>query len=78
MTEASSTLTTHLMRRWKELEKELLVKYMDGNVKVTDEQGNYKMITPGGTIPVSPQHPEQRERWLRGIVEDHGETIIMK
>ena len=78
MTECSSSLASHLMVRWKELEKELLVKYMDGNIKVTDENGEYKMITPGGVIPVSPKHPEQRERWLRSIVDDHGETIIVK
>ena len=75
MTECTSSLASHLLVRWKELEKELLVKYMDGNIKVTDEKGEYKTITPGGTIPVSPKHPEQRERWLRSIVNDHGETL---
>ena len=78
MTDASSELTTHLMKRWKELEKELLVKYLDGNVKVQGEDGKYKIITPDGNIPVSPKHPEQRERWLRGIVQDHGETLKME
>ena len=76
ITEASSELASHMMRRWKELEKELLVKYMDGNVKVQGEDGKYKMTTPDGDIPVQPQHPEQRERWLKGIVNDHGETLM--
>ena len=74
MTEASSDLATHLMMRWKALEKELLVNYMDGNVKVM-EGGKYKMTTPDGAIPASPAHPAQRERWLRGIVNDHGEIL---
>jgi hypothetical protein len=78
MTEATSNLTTHLMMRWKALEKELLVKYMDGNVKVQAEDGSYKTITPDGNIPVSPGHPAQRERWLRAIVNDHGETLKME
>ncbi len=75
MTEASSNLTTHLMTRWKELERELLVKFMDGNVKVQGEDGKYKMTTPDGDIPVQPQHPAQRERWLKGIVNDHGDIL---
>ena len=78
MTEATSGLATHLMKRWKELEKELLVDFMDGNVKVKDEAGNYKMTVPGGDIPASPKHPAQRERWLKGIVNDHGETLQVK
>lgn len=76
MTETSSSLATRLLVRWKELEKELLVKYMDGNVKVQDKQGNYKTINNEGKVPVSPEHPVQRERWLRAIVNDHGETLI--
>lgn len=74
MTEASSNLTSHLMKRWKNLERELLVKFLDGNVKV-EENGKYKMTTPDGDIPVSPGHPLQRERWLRAVVQDHGETL---
>ena len=78
MTETSSDLASALIIRWKKLEKELLVKYMDGNVKVTDENGNYKMLEEGGSIPASPAHPKQRQRWLKGIVEDHGDVIEMK
>ena len=75
ITEATSRLATHLIVRWKELEKQLLVDYMDGNVKKKDADGSYLMNTPGTRIPASPGHPEQRERWLRGIVQDHGETL---
>ena len=75
MTEASSELASSLMIRWKELEREMLVKYMDGNVKATDRDGRYKMNCEGTKIPASPGHPKQRERWLQGIVKDHGETL---
>ena len=75
LTETSSDLASHLMTRWKELEREMLVKYLDGNVKVTDGNGNYKMNTKGSDIPASPSHPAQRERWLRGIVNDHGDIL---
>ena len=76
MTETSSSLATTLLMRWKELEKDLLVKYMDGNVKVQDGQGGYKTINDEGKVPVSPEHPAQRERWLRAIVNDAGETLV--
>ena len=78
LTETSSELASHLMVRWKELEKEMLVKYIDGNVKVTDENGKFKMNTEGSKIPASPAHPKQRERWLRGIVNDHGDILEVK
>ena len=78
MTETSCQLASQLMVRWKELEKELLVKYLDGNVKVVGSDGKYKMTTPGGDIPASPGHPAQRERWLKGIVKDHGETLMVR
>ena len=75
MTDACSRLATGLIVRWKALEKQLLVDYMDGNVKKKDADGNYKMNTEGGRIPASPAHPAQRERWLRSIVNDHGEIL---
>ena len=75
MTEASGSLASDLMIRWKALEKEMLVKYLDGNVKVQDADGNYKMNVDGTKIPASPKHPRQRERWLRGIVNDHGAVL---
>ena len=78
ITDATSTMASELLVRWKQLEKDLLVKYLDGNVKVQDENGNYKTIQDEGKVPVSPEHPAQRERWLRAIVNDAGETLIAK
>ncbi len=46
--------------RWRKLGEDLLVKYMDGNVK--DSQGN---VT----------HPEYPKEWYRRIVADHGSVI---
>ncbi len=47
-------------KRWRKLGEDLLVKYMDGNVK--DAQGN---VT----------HPKYPESWYRRIVQDHGPAI---
>jgi hypothetical protein len=46
--------------RWRKLGEDLLVKYMDGNVK--DTQGN---VT----------HPKYPDSWYRQIVQDHGDAI---
>ncbi|HQT94001.1 MAG TPA: C69 family dipeptidase [Thermoanaerobaculaceae bacterium] len=48
-------------KRWRKLGEDLLVKYMDGNVK--DSQGN---VT----------HPEYPKAWYRRIVADHGSVIM--
>ena len=47
-------------KRWRKLGEDLLVKYMDGNVK--DSQGN---VT----------HPKYPDSWYRAIVKDHGDVI---
>ena len=78
MTDYTVKTAQDQFKAWTALEEELLVKFMDGNVKVKDEAGNYKMTVPGGDIPASPKHPAQRERWLKGIVNDHGETLQVK
>lgn len=47
-------------KRWRKLGEDLLVKYMDGNVK--DSQGN---VT----------HPEYPKAWYRRIVAEHGDVV---
>ena len=48
--------------RWRRLGEQLLVKYLDGNVK-----------TPGREV----EHPPYPERWYRYIVEERGEELRM-
>ena len=78
MTEFCSDRCGHLMKEWKEMENYLLVKFMDGNIKRQNEDGSFQDNGSGRDIPKSPMHPKFRERWLRSIVNDHGETIRMK
>ena len=73
ISETSNKLAEKMFNRWKELENELLVKYMDGNIKRVNEDGSY-VTRPGTTIP-SVDQPQQRETWLRAIVNDRGETL---
>ncbi len=50
------------VRRWRKLGEELLVKYLDGNLK--DRRGRVS-------------HPRYPESWYRRIVADHGDVIRM-
>ena len=70
MTEASSRLATHLMVRWKELEKQLLVDYMDGNVKTPREvPAGYKYYAP------KVEWPGYDEKWMRSVVNEAGDKL---
>jgi len=51
------------VKRWRKLGEELLVKYMDGNMK--DEKGKVG-------------HPGYPESWYRRIVEEDGELLKVK
>ncbi|MBR5056244.1 MAG: C69 family dipeptidase, partial [Bacteroidales bacterium] len=75
MTEFCANRTEEMMKRWENLSNYLLVKYMDGNIKRQNDDGSFKDNGSGKNIPASPIHPKFRERWLRGIVKDHGEVI---
>ncbi len=60
LTEYSCTTAQNTVARWRTLGEDLLVKYMDGNVK--DELGH---VT----------HPKYPDSWYRTIVEDAGERL---
>ena len=58
---------------WNDLDKYLLIKYIDGNVKKEDENG-FQSTGQGRGIP-SPEFPGYNEKWKRAVAEDHGETL---
>ncbi len=78
LTDVSCGLAERMMTRWQQLENELLVKFMDGNIKVQNPDGSFKLETEGSDIPAGPEHPAFPERWLRGIVRDHGDILEAK
>lgn len=75
MTEWCSARTKLLCEEWNDLSNYLLVKYMDGNVKHQAEDGSFLDNGSGRGIPLNPKHPDFPERWLRAIVNDHGEVV---
>ena len=63
-----------LVATWKELDKYLLVKYIDGNVK-KEENGEFKLNEYG--YPASPSYPGYSEEWRKRIVEDTDGKLLM-
>ncbi len=63
LTEYSCRVSDETVQRWRRLGEDLLVKYMDGNLK--DELGK---VT----------HPGYPKSWYRRVVEERGEHFKMK
>jgi dipeptidase len=72
VTEFTVNTASAMVKRWKELDRYLLVKYIDGNIK-KEKNGKF-MRNPYG-LPTSPNQPHLPEFWRRAIVNDAGETI---
>ena len=75
LTRFSRDRADRMMRRWRELDQLLLMKYIDGNIK-TVEDGRIK-TTPTGVVTGIKQPPYPA--WFyRQIVDDKGEILKVK
>lgn len=63
-----------MFERWQELDRYMLVKYIDGNVKV-EKDGRFEDNGFDERIPAMPLFPGYNEKWKRAVVEDAGETL---
>jgi dipeptidase len=72
VTDFSVNTAASTVRRWKELDHYLLVKYIDGNVK---RENNGEFLRNQWGLPEHPEHPQLPEFWRRKIVEDAGATL---
>ena len=64
-----------MFHEWQDLSRWLLVKYMDGNIKKTDDKGNFIRSEYGQDRIVFPLQPEYPKTWYKMIVDDCGENI---
>ena len=70
----SGEMANQMFTQWKDLSHNLLVKYIDGNIK----KGSDFNFETTGTRPgqcVSPEQPPYPEWWYRLIITNHGSTI---
>ena len=70
-----STVTAqNLFEKWDSLDKYLLVKYIDGNVKAENEKG-FIDNGNGCNIPDKIEQPGYSEKWKRAVANDNGEVL---
>ena len=62
---------------WKKLEEELLVKYMDGNVKPQNPDGSFKHSEYSEGQPSHIEWPGYTDLWKETVVQEHGEVILL-
>ena len=73
-TELSVDNAQKLFGIWVELDKYLMVKYIDGNVKGEDANG-FIDNGNGKEIPGKIEQPGYSERWKRAVAQDKGEIL---
>lgn len=73
LTDYSAAAAAETMRRWEELFRYLLVKYIDGNVK-KERDGKFERNEWG--FPKAPDHPGYPESWKRRVVEETGDKLL--
>ena len=64
-----------MMMEWNTLDRYLLVKYIDGNIK-KEKDGKFERTATGNAV--FPMQPQYRKEWNRMIVNDHGDVIREK
>ena len=70
-----STVTAQkLFEKWDSLDKYLLVKYIDGNVKAENDKG-FIDNGNGCNIPDKIEQPGYSEKWKRAVAADNGEVL---
>ncbi len=80
LTSYSVNTAQTLFEKWSALDKYLLVKYIDGNVKKERGEGGFDGEGfldngNGANIPQSPNFPGYDERWYRNVVANDDGTL---
>ena len=60
---------------WKNLEVELLVKFMDGNVLPQEKDGTFKHSKYSKGMPEKVEWPGYTDLWKETVAQEHGMTI---
>ena len=62
---------------WRQLEEELLVKFMDGNVKPQNDDGSFRHSEYSEGLPEKVEWPGYTELWKETVAQEHGDVIIV-
>ena len=61
--------------KWVKLEEDLLVKFIDGNVKAQDENGEFLHTEYSEGIPKDLKQPGYTEKWKEATAKDNGKIL---
>ena len=64
--------------KWVELEETLTVKFIDGNVKAQDADGNFLHTKYSPGIPEGLTQPGYTERWKAAVARDNGAILEVR
>lgn len=78
LTKWSEKFADRMFKKWQDLDAYLLVKYIDGNVKVQNPDGSFKDNGNNRNIPANPAQPGYSEHWKKKVSEDAGDRLIVK
>lgn len=78
LTDYSLQTAQNQFSAWTKLEQELLVKFIDGNVKAQNPDGTFKHSEHSDGIPDGLTQPGYTQIWKKAVAESHGKTIEVK
>ena len=64
--------------KWQDLDKYLLVKYIDGNIKRQNEDGSFVTNGYNDHIPEYPIWEDYSDKWKENVVKDHGDVLRIR
>ena len=65
-------------RHWVELEEMLTVKFIDGNVKAQDANGEFLHSKYSSGIPDGLTQPGYTDKWKQAVAADNGKVLEVK
>ncbi|MFY9115833.1 MAG: C69 family dipeptidase [Bacteroidales bacterium] len=78
LTEFSVNQAQQLLDKWIALDKYLMVKYIDGNIKRQNPDGSFKDNGNDPRIPASPMYGGYTQKWKDAVAKDHGKILEAK
>ena len=67
-----------LFAKWKDLDKYLLVKYIDGNIKRQNADGSFVTNGYNDNIPEYPIWEDYSDKWKENVVRDNGDVLRIR
>ena len=67
-----------LLAKWQDLDRYLLVKYIDGNIKKQNPDGSFATNGFSDKIPEFPTQEDYSEHWKAAVVRDNGDILRVK